>query len=119
MSEIAELLEQIKQLKGIQDTEQDDLLELIIEDSEDRILMRMNLYREDNDKIDKIPNELQYIIRDVAVKRFNKLNSEGTTKHDEEGQSFTWESGYLDEHLDVLDSYAPPKKERRSAAFFV
>jgi len=116
---ITTILEELKTLKGIKDNEQDELLELIISDSESRILSRMNLYREKDEEIKEIPEKLRYVTRDVSVKRFNKLNSEGTSKHDEEGQSFTWESGYLDEHLDVLDSYSPPKGERKSAAFFV
>lgn len=101
------MLEEIKLLLGIGDNLQDALLNLIIEDSEQRILSVVNQFATkngtDNQKV--IPEELTYIHRDVAIKRFNKLNSEGAAADSEEGRSYTWESSYLNEYLEILDEY--------------
>nr|DAT16010.1 MAG TPA: PORTAL PROTEIN, 15 PROTEIN, HEAD PROTEIN, VIRAL INFECTION, TAILED.2A [Caudoviricetes sp.] len=104
------LLDEIKLLKGIEDSNQDKLLNLIIEDSDQRVLTYINLYC---DKFQKeTPEELIYIVRDVAVKRFNRLNSEGTTADSEEGRSFTWEPSYLAEYEDILKDFAKNRKYR-------
>lgn len=97
------LLDEVKLLKGIDDDLQDDLLELIIDESEQRILSYINSIR--SQPMDKVPDEISYIVRDVSIKRFNKLNSEGTIKDSEEGRSFDWEDTYLAEYEPILDRY--------------
>lgn len=101
------MLEDIKLLLGIKDTLQDPLLNLIIEDSKQRILSVLNQFALKNGtkKHKTIPNDLIYIHRDVAIKRFNKRNSEGTTADSEEGRSYSWEPSYLNEYMDIFDEY--------------
>ena len=103
-----EILKEIKLLKGVSDTAQDDLLNLTIKESIERILAFVNRYSETS--ITEIPNNAAYIVRDVAVKRFNKLNSEGAKADSEEGRVFTWEDNYLSEDdKQVLISLATKK----------
>ena len=106
------MLKDIKLFLGISDTLQDDLLDLIVKDSEERILSKINEYAvlNETDKLDEIPEEYTYIHRDVAIKRFNKMNSEGATSDSEEGRSFSWESSYLDEYLSLFDTLTKPKR---------
>lgn len=106
------LLKEVKMLKGIKDDLQDDVLKLIITESQSRILTRMNLVRKE--KLKEVPKELDWIVRDVAIKRFNRLNAEGTTKKQEEGSSFDWE-GYLDEYAAIFDSYTDSEKTDKSS----
>lgn len=105
------MLEDIKLFLGIQDALQDPLLNLIIEDSEQRILSVLNQFaaKNDTDKHKTIPTDLIYIHRDVAIKRFNKRNSEGATADSEEGRSYSWEPSYLNEYLNIFDEYTKPK----------
>jgi len=106
------MIEKIKLLLGISDDLQDKLLELLIEDSEERILATLNQYASKNgtDEIESIPEKFSYIKRDVTIKRFNKRNSEGASSDSEEGRSYTWEKSYLDEYLSLFDEYTKPKK---------
>ena len=111
-----EILKEIKLLKGVSDTAQDDLLNLTIKESIERILALVNRYSETS--ITEIPNNAAYIVRDVAVKRFNKLNSEGTKADSEEGRAFTWEDNYLSEDdKQVLISLATKRRARGVARF--
>ena len=111
-----EILKEIKLLKGVSDTAQDDLLNLTIKESIERILAFVNRYSETS--ITEIPNNAAYIVRDVAVKRFNKLNSEGAKADSEEGRAFTWEDNYLSEDdKQVLISLATKKRARGVAHF--
>ena len=111
-----EILKEIKLLKGVSDTAQDDLLDLTIKESVERILAFINRYSETS--ITEIPNNAAYIVRDVAVKRFNKLNFEGAKADSEEGRAFTWEDNYLSEDdKQVLISLATKKRARGVARF--
>lgn len=78
-NEYGNSLKEIKVLLGISDELQDELLTLVIQDSEERILSVLNQYAQKNgtDKYDAVPDSLNYILRDVSIKRFNKRNSEG------------------------------------------
>ena len=112
----SEILKEIKLLKGVSDNAQDDLLNLTIKESTERILAFVNRYSETS--ITEIQNNAAYIVRDVAVKRFNKLNSEGTKADSEEGRAFTWEDNYLSEDdKQVLMSLATKKRARGIARF--
>ena len=111
-----EILKEIKLLKGVSDIAQDDLLNLTIKESIERILAFINRYSETS--ITEIPNNAAYIVRDVAVKRFNKLNSEGAKADSEEGRAFTWEDNYLSEDdKQVLISLATKRRARGVARF--
>ena len=111
-----EILKEIKLLKGVSDTAQDDLLNLTIKESVERILAFVNRYSETS--IKEIPNNVVYIVRDVAIKRFNKLNSEGAKADSEEGRAFTWEDSYLSEDdKQTLISLATKRQARGIARF--
>lgn len=106
------MLDDIKLLLGISDDEQEALLELLINESESRILAVLNQYASQNEtaELDSIPEKFDYIIRDVTIKRFNKINSEGASADSEEGRSYTWEKSFLDEYLALFDQFTKPKK---------
>ena len=111
-----EILKEVKLLKGVSDNAQDDLLDLTIKESTERILAFVNRYSETS--ITEIPDNAAYIVRDVAIKRFNKLNSEGAKADSEEGRAFTWEDSYLSEDdKQVLISLATKQRARGVARF--
>ncbi|HEQ8056616.1 TPA: phage head-tail connector protein [Streptococcus pyogenes] len=92
-----QLIDDIKLFIGISkdDGAQDELITLAISES--------NEYSET--EITKIPDRLRFIVRDVAIKRFNRINSEGTVEDSEEGKTFKWDS-YLKEYESTLRSAA-------------
>ncbi|EPH98182.1 hypothetical protein D920_01740 [Enterococcus faecalis 13-SD-W-01] len=106
------MLEEVKTLLGITDDLQDTLIELLIKDSEERILSALNSFALKNgtEELKSVPTSLSYVERDVIIKRFNKMNSEGATADSEEGRSYTWEKSYLDEYLTIFDEITKPKK---------
>lgn len=97
------ILQEVKIFKGITDAAQDELIELAISESIERILAKMNDYSDK--EIPEIPKRLTFIVRDVAIKRYNRLNSEGAKSDSEEGRSFLWES-YLTEYEETLRNAA-------------
>lgn len=49
----------------------------------------------------EIPEELEYIVTEVTIKRYNRIGSEGATSHNVEGESLNW--GTADDFADYLD----------------
>ena len=60
------------------------------------------------------PKELEYIILDVSVIRYNRIGSEGLSSHSVEGESLSWSSndfaGYMDDIQSYLDSQRTVRK---------
>ena len=75
------LLDEIKSLLGLDpaETDLDEKITLIIETATARLRLLLG-------NIDP-PEELDYIIREVSVMRFNRLGSEGLTAHTVEGET--------------------------------
>lgn len=48
-----------------------------------------------------IPEELEYIVTEVSVKRFNRIGSEGAQHHNVEGEVFMWSD--TDDFADYMD----------------
>lgn len=109
---VSNMLDQIKLFLGISDELQDKLLKLIVDDSEERIIATLNKFamQHETDVLKEIPDELKFVHRDVAIKRFNKINSEGASSDSEEGRSISWESSYLSEYEELLNQYTKPKR---------
>lgn len=77
------IIEQVKALLGITDDLQDDLLEVIKELTE----AHFKAYTGQ----ETIPANLEFIIVEVMVKRFNKLGSEGMSSQGVEGLSISFD----------------------------
>lgn len=59
--------------------------------------------------LDKIPNELNYILVELTIYRFNKIGSEGMTSENKSSGSETYDSKYEDRLLDKCRKYAEDK----------
>lgn len=101
------MLDNLKLLLGITDTDRDDLLNLIIDGTAKRLSYRfLGGYA--------VPEVLSYIILDVSAARFNRISSEGMSRQTVEGESLTFSdddfkpylgdiAGFLDQQ-DEIDS---------------
>lgn len=62
------------------------------------------------------PEELNYIIEEVSVIRFNRIGSEGLSSHTVDGESQSWSeddfAGYKDDIQAYLDSQKEATKGR-------
>lgn len=87
------MLEKIKLLLGISDNDLDIKLTLII----DSVMARLKLLLGGIDP----PVELEHIIVEVSIIRFNRIGSEGMSAQSVEGESNTYQdndfSGFADE----------------------
>lgn len=102
-----EVIDKIKTLLGLKDNDQDNLLNVIIENTEQALCFKLST--------DEIPKELSYILVEVAIKRFNRLKNEGMTSYSQEGESITFNSGDFDDFIsDIQQWRADNNKNERS-----
>jgi hypothetical protein len=91
------MLEQIKGLLDIHDHEYDLKLESLIDIAQSRLKLLL--------KGQEIPEELNYIIIEVVVSRFNRIGSEGTTEHTVEGEKMTFTTDDFKPYMADIERY--------------
>ena len=101
------MLDDILLLLGLSDPDEDmeDKIQTIIDITEQRLKTLLG-------GVTTIPTELEYIVTEVSIVRFNRIGSEGVTAHNVQGESMTWSerdfAPYRDEIQAYLDAQAVP-----------
>lgn len=106
------VLENVKKLLSIDDDKQDKLLNIIIANTEKRLISLLPV------DIEEVPDRLEYIVEEVAVKRFNRVGAEGMTQESVDGRSNTFQSNDFDEYMDVIDALYPKESSKRGRGVF-
>lgn len=78
------MLEQVLSLLGISDPTEEvtSLLNTIISITTKRLLLRLG--------VSFVPADLEYIVVEVSIVRFNRIGSERLSSHNVEGESMSW-----------------------------
>ena len=76
------MLDDLKKLLGIEDDSLDPKLELILESVHGRLKLLLGGI--------EVPEEMNHIVVEVAVIRFNRLGSEGMSSHNVEGENMSY-----------------------------
>lgn len=53
----------------------------------------------------EVPDELQYIVIEVAIIRYNRIASEGMSANSVEGESLTWDASDFDGFKDDINAW--------------
>ena len=78
------LLNRIKTLLGV--TDNDELIDEIIELTKSKILNYINE--------EELPKELEFILIELAIQRFNRIGSEGIASENIDGKSVSYEDDF-------------------------
>lgn len=73
----------VKMLLGMEGDAQDGMLDTIIQSVQSRLRVLLG-------GADTIPEQLAYIVTEVAVIRYNRIGSEGMSSHTVEGESISY-----------------------------
>lgn len=95
------VVSEVKVLLGIKDTLQDEVLDLIVRNTSTRVNALLGTI--------EVPAELDYILIEVAVTRFNRLGSEGYSQDNLEGHSITFNGDDLAPYRDDINAYIKNK----------
>lgn len=82
---MADTLDDLKVMIGTAADKQEPLLKLIIRQTESQLRVKLHKIASD-----AIPDELAYIVTDVAMRRFNRAGDEGKSASSQDGLSTTW-----------------------------
>lgn len=99
------MLDNLKLLLGIDDSDMDDKLKLIISNATSRLKLLLG-------GIDP-PESMDYIILEVAVMRFNRIGSEGLSSHTVEGESLSFAGSDFDMFADEIQAFLDSQKESK------
>ena len=100
------MLENLKMLLGLEnDDSKDDLLTVIIS----LVTARLRLLLGGIDP----PEEMEHIIIDVAIARFNRIGSEGLSSHSVEGESMSFTNDDFEGFSAEIQAYLDTQKESK------
>ena len=88
------LLNRVKTLLSI--TDNDELIYEIVEITKEKILNYINQ--------EELPKELEFILVEMAISRFNKIGSEGFSSESTDGKSISYEDDF-ENYKQYLDDY--------------
>lgn len=99
------MLEKLKMLLGIgaDETGLDGKLKLIISNATARLKRKLGGIEP--------PEEMDDIILEVSVVRFNRIGSEGMTSHSVEGESLSFSDDDFAEYADEIQAYLDSQKD--------
>lgn len=93
-------LKSLKTMLQLTTDKQDDLLTLIIENTEQALRFKLSLTKDEN-----VPDELSFIALEVCVRRYNRLANEGMASYSQEGQSIAFNSSDFDDFMDDIEAW--------------
>ena len=98
------MLETLKMLLGFtEDDSRDELLNKLLDLATARLKLLLGGIEP--------PDELEHIIIEVAVARFNKIGSEGLSSHSVEGESLSFANDDFAPFLSEIQAFLDSKKE--------
>ena len=89
------MLENLKAFLGV--TGKDDLLKLIISNTTARLKLLLGGIEP--------PDELDHIILEVSIIRYNRIGSEGLSSHSVEGESLSFNDNDFAGYMDEIDAF--------------
>lgn len=82
------MLETLKLMLGLTDADHDEKLEWLLETAAQRLKILIGA--------EAVPEELQYIVIEVAIIRYNRIASEGMSANSVEGETLQWDNSDFD-----------------------
>ncbi|WP_435373871.1 phage head-tail connector protein [Staphylococcus nepalensis] len=102
----------VKLLIGLNDNKQDDQLEKIIDVTEKRLI---SMFPKD---VEAVPSSLEWVVEEVAVKRYNRIGAEGMSSESIDGRSTKFQENDFDEYLSIIEDEFPSTSSKKGSIKF-
>lgn len=109
MAETTGTLADLKTMIGPAADKQEDILKLIIRQTESQLRLRIH-----KKASEAIPAELAFVVTDVAMRRFNRVGDEGKSASSQDGLSTTWQTNDFDDYADDIATWLTDQAEHTS-----
>lgn len=96
------VIDDVKALLGIED--EDSKLNVIITLTENRLKTLIGQT--------EVPSELEYIVTEVSIARFNRIGSEGLSGHTVEGEALTFKDNDFDQYADDIQTWRDAQSDQ-------
>lgn len=96
------VIDDVKALLGIEDD--DYKLKVIITLTENRLKALLGQK--------EVPSELEYIVTEVSIARFNRIGSEGLSGHTVEGEALTFKDNDFDQYADDIQTWRDAQSDQ-------
>lgn len=96
------VIDDVKALLGIED--EDSKLKVIITLTENRLKTLIGKT--------EVPSELEYIVTEVSIARFNRIGSEGLSGHSVEGEALTFKDNDFDQYADDIQTWRDAQSDQ-------
>ena len=108
MADNEELIKDLKVILDIDSTDSssDDLLNLVVKRTKQRLLAKIKKGPDET-----VPNQLEYILFEVSVRRFNRLNNEGMKSYSEDGENVTFNEDDFTGFENEISNYLSEQNE--------
>lgn len=99
------MIDDIKELLGIEESDHtiDTKLNIIIDSVKRRLKVLLGGI--------EVPEELEYIVTDVSIVRFNRIGSEGLSSHSVDGESLSFSLNDFEPYMEDIQSYLNAQQE--------
>lgn len=105
------MLNDLKLILGVTDDQMDDRLQWILETTQARLSVLLGG--------DSVPDELEHVVTEVSVIRFNRLGSEGLSNHTVEGESMSYLDDDFAPFMSEINAYLDTVKNGKGRVRFI
>lgn len=69
--------------------------------------------------VEEVPTELEYIVTEVSIVRYNRIGSEGVTNHSVEGETMSFSDNDFKGYLNDIEAWKNKKNEVKGVVKFL
>ncbi|RHQ87432.1 hypothetical protein DWX89_03120 [Coprobacillus sp. AF21-8LB] len=105
------IIDDVTALLGFSDEKYNKTLDVIIRLTTNRLKTLLD--------VEEVPTELEYIVTEVSIVRYNKIGSEGVTSHSVEGETMSFSDNDFKGYLNDIEAWKNKKNEVKGVVKFL
>lgn len=105
------IIDDVTALLGFSDEKSNKTLDVIIRLTTNRLKTLLD--------VEEVPTELEYIVTEVSIIRYNKIGSEGVTSHSVEGETMSFSDNDFKGYLNDIEAWKNKKNEVKGVVKFL
>ena len=105
------IIDDVTALLGFSDEKYNKTLDVIIRLTTNRLKTLLD--------VEEVPTELEYIVTEVSIVRYNKIGSEGVTSHSVEGETMSFSDNDFKVYLNDIEAWKNKKNEVKGVVKFL